>query len=169
MENSTFKDAPEEFKTETTTNTTTDKNIKQSKFYKKAATKAITVAADKNKVLSLVSKAFLYFQKNDENRPVGEEIKEKFNTLLRLVPALYKKEYTQFPWSSLVKTIAVLIYFVSPIDALPDLIPVVGFLDDFALISWVLSSLSTDITNFENWEKEQKTPLLTDQRTQNNL
>jgi uncharacterized membrane protein YkvA (DUF1232 family) len=162
MENSTFQDAPNEFKTEPTINTTTDENIKQSKFYKKAATKALKVAADKNKVLSLVSKAFLYFQKNEDNRPVGEEIKEKFNTLLRLVPALYKKEYTQFPWSSLIKTIAVLIYFVSPLDALPDFIPVVGFLDDFALISWVLSSLHTDITNFENWEAEQKTLLLED-------
>jgi uncharacterized membrane protein YkvA (DUF1232 family) len=162
MEDSTFQDAPNEFKTDTTTNTTIDKDIKQSQFYKKAAKKAITVTADKNKVLSLVSKAFLYFQKNESNRLVGEEIKEKFNTLLRLVRALYKKEYTNFPWSSLVKTVATLIYFVSPIDALPDIIPVVGFLDDFALISWVLSSLQTDITDFENWEKEQKTFLLTD-------
>ena len=57
MEKSTFKDAPNEFKAETTT--TTGKNIKQSKFYKQAAKKAITLAADKNKILNLVSKAFL--------------------------------------------------------------------------------------------------------------
>ncbi len=152
MENQTFEDAPNEFKEKTNTN----ENIKQSKFYQKATKKAIRVAADKNKVLSLVSKAFLYFQKNEGNRPVGQEIKDRFNTLLRLVGALYKKEYTHFPWSSLTKTIAVLIYLVSPIDALPDFIPVIGFIDDFALISWVLTSLNTDITDFENWEKEQK-------------
>ncbi|AFM05410.1 hypothetical protein Fleli_3070 [Bernardetia litoralis DSM 6794] len=162
MENSTFQDAPNEFKTENNPNEDTSDAIKQSKFYKKAATQAIKVAADKNKVLSLVSKAFLYFQKNEGNRPIGEEIKEKFNTLLRLVRALYKKEYSLFPWSSLLKTIAVLIYLVSPIDALPDFIPVVGFIDDFALISWVITSLNTDILNFENWEKEQNTPQLTD-------
>ncbi len=156
MENSTFQDAPDEFKTDSKTDTTTHQNVSKSTFYKKAATKAITVAADKNKVLSLVSKAFLYFQKHEGDRPVGEEIKEKFNTLLRLVRALYKKEYTSFPWSSLLKTIAALIYFVSPIDALPDFIPVLGFLDDFALLSWVISSLSDDIQNFENWEQTKQ-------------
>lgn len=134
----------------------------KSKFYKKAAQKAITVAADKNKVVSLLSKAFLYFQKNESNRPVAEEIKEKFSTLLRLIQALYKKEYSNFPWSSLIKAIAVLIYFVSPIDALPDFVPVLGFIDDFALLSWVLSSLHQDIQNFENWEQEQATLQITE-------
>lgn len=155
MENIPFQDAPNEFKTDLKTDTTHE-NVSKSKFYKKAATKALTVAADKNKVLSLLSKAFLYFQKHEGDRPIGEEIKEKFNTLLRLVRALYKKEYTNFPWASLIKVIAVLIYFVSPIDALPDFIPVLGFLDDFALLSWVLTSLSDDIQNFENWEQTKQ-------------
>lgn len=156
MENIPFQDAPNEFKTNLNTDTTTNQDVSKSPFYKKAATKALTVAADKNKVLNLVSKAFLYFQKNEGNRPVAEEIKEKFNTLLRLIRALYKKEYTNFPWSSVVKVIAVLIYFVSPVDALPDFIPVLGFLDDFALLSWVLTSLSDDIQNFENWEQTKQ-------------
>jgi uncharacterized membrane protein YkvA (DUF1232 family) len=60
------------------------------------------------------------------------------------------------PWETIVWAIAAIIYFVSPIDLIPDFIPVVGYLDDVVVIGWVAASISTDIENFREWEESQK-------------
>ena len=92
---------------------------------------------------------------------MSQEVKDKFKTLLRLIRALYKKEYKDFPWGSLVKATATIIYLVSPLDLVPDFIPFIGMMDDFALISWTIGSLSDDIKNFEDWEEAQQIARLT--------
>ena len=46
------------------------------------------------------------------------------------------------------KTLAIgaLIYFISPIDLIPDHIPVIGYLDDLAVLSLVVNSLTAGRT-----------------------
>lgn len=132
-----------------------EEQVEKSKFYRKATSKAIKVIASRNKMLSLVHKAYTHFSKREDDRPLSNEVKDKFKTLLRLIRALYKKEYKDFPWGSLVKATATIIYLVSPLDVIPDVLPFVGMMDDFALISWTIGSLSDDIKNFENWEQAQ--------------
>jgi len=83
-------------------------------------------------------------------------------TLSRLLRAYAKGEYKTIPWTTLGKIIAVLIYFVSPLDFIPDLLPIVGFTDDIALVLWVLSSCSEDIKRFEEWEAAQALPVTGD-------
>ena len=41
-----------------------------------------------------------------------------------------------------------LAYFISPIDAIPDPIPVVGYLDDAAVIAWVVAQLGVAISPY---------------------
>ena len=48
--------------------------------------------------------------------------------------------------------IAGVIYFVSPIDAIPDFIPVIGFMDDAFVISLVMRGVRKDVENFREWE-----------------
>lgn len=138
-----------------------DEQVENSKFYKNAATKAVKVIASRNKMFALLNKAYTHFSNKENDRPVSEEVKEKFKTLLRLIRALYKKEYKDFPWGSLVKATATIIYLVSPLDLIPDFIPFVGMMDDFALISWTIGSLSDDIRKFENWEEAKQIAKLT--------
>jgi len=49
--------------------------------------------------------------------------------------------------------VAVLIYFLSPIDVIPDFIPVIGLLDDVALVAWFTSTLKEQLDKFAEWEK----------------
>ena len=130
-----------------------EEQVEKSKFYKKAAKKAVTVIASRNKMFALLNKAYTHFSNKENDRPMSQEVKDKFKTLLRLIRALYKKEYKDFPWGSLVKATATIIYLVSPLDLIPDFIPFVGMMDDFALISWTIGSLGKDIQDFENWEQ----------------
>lgn len=56
----------------------------------------------------------------------------------------------QAPWSGKVIAIAALLYLISPIDAIPDFIPVVGLGDDVGIISLALIKLSHDISKYRN-------------------
>lgn len=132
-----------------------EEQVEKSQFYKTASKKALKVIASRNKMFALLNKAYNHFNNKENDRPMSQEVKEKFKTLLRLIRALYKKEYKDFPWGSLVKATATIIYLVSPLDLIPDFIPFVGMMDDFALISWTIGSLSDDIKDFENWEEAQ--------------
>lgn len=82
------------------------------------------------------------------------ELRSDVPVLLRLVRAWGRKDYRAIPWKSLVSVVAALLYFVSPVDLLPDLIPLIGFVDDAAVVAFVLKSLKTDIDAFRDWEVE---------------
>ncbi|MEX2595598.1 MAG: YkvA family protein [Salibacteraceae bacterium] len=59
------------------------------------------------------------------------------------------------PKNDLVKIIAALLYFISPIDVLPDFVPIVGFIDDVFIIGLVASSTHS-ILQKHNLKKEQQ-------------
>jgi uncharacterized membrane protein YkvA (DUF1232 family) len=44
--------------------------------------------------------------------------------------------------------IAAIMYFIAPIDAVPDLAPLIGFLDDFGVIAWTIRFLGKEITDY---------------------
>ncbi len=79
-------------------------------------------------------------------------IKEKISPLIRMVRCTVSKEYLDTPWQTVVSITAALIYFVSPFDAIADFLPLIGFVDDAAVISVVFASISKDVEKFITWE-----------------
>jgi uncharacterized membrane protein YkvA (DUF1232 family) len=51
-------------------------------------------------------------------------------------------------WTKKAVVVAGLIYFISPIDVIPDFIPVVGYLDDFAVILAVIKFLGHELVPY---------------------
>ncbi len=76
--------------------------------------------------------------------------------MFRLFQAYIHKDYTRIPWGSIVLIVVAIIYFVSPFDLIPDWIPVAGFIDDAAVIGFVLKQISNDLDNFTKWEAVKK-------------
>jgi uncharacterized membrane protein YkvA (DUF1232 family) len=74
-------------------------------------------------------------------------------TLVRLVRRYVSGEYRDIPTSTIVSGLGVLLYVLSPIDVVPDFIPVLGFLDDLSLISWFVGKFQAEISRFRDWEK----------------
>lgn len=85
------------------------------------------------------------------------EFQASVQLLIRMVRAYASGEYKGLPWKSLLSIVAVLIYFVSPIDLLPDFLPVIGITDDVALVVWLIKTLGDDVKKFSDWEKKEKT------------
>ena len=129
--------------------------ILKSFFFKSATRRAGKYAGGGLAILELLKEA-LAKAKNvagDENKGVGQLLLDKITTLSRMVKCYFSGEYKIIPWRSIAKIIAVLLYFISPIDVIPDFLPFIGLTDDLALIVWLFSSLKEDFENFEAWEQ----------------
>ena len=69
--------------------------------------------------------------------------------------AYVSEDYREIPWTSIVLVIVAIIYFVSPIDLIPDIIPIAGYIDDAAVIAFVVAQIKADLDNFLAWEVER--------------
>ncbi|OGX89727.1 hypothetical protein BEN49_08565 [Hymenobacter coccineus] len=81
-------------------------------------------------------------------------------TLVRLVRRYVSGDYREVSGTTVVSGLAVLLYVLSPIDLVPDFIPVIGFLDDLSLVSWFVGKFQVEITKFHDWEKSQEGDLI---------
>jgi uncharacterized membrane protein YkvA (DUF1232 family) len=80
--------------------------------------------------------------------------------LARLTRAYARGDYRQVSKGTIILIVAALGYFVSPIDAIFDHLPLGGFLDDAAVLAWVVSEVRAEIEAFRIWEATAAPPAL---------
>jgi len=124
--------------------------ILRSIFFKKAGLGAVRYARNSRSLLDLVRRAL------DKSGGLSGASFAQFRTQLlvisRLLKAYASGEYRQVPWKTVIRIIAVLLYFLNPIDIIPDLLPIIGLTDDIALTLWLFSAAKDDIDIFLAWE-----------------
>jgi uncharacterized membrane protein YkvA (DUF1232 family) len=123
--------------------------VKASSSYKSAKENASGYVNDAQKLNDLLDRAA---RKADSKKGPLSEVWDSFMTCLRLLRAYATGQYKDIPWASLVSIIASVIYFVMPVDLIPDFIMGLGFIDDAVLLGWVVSSVKSDIDSFIDWE-----------------
>lgn len=84
----------------------------------------------------------------------GKESKllSRLQVIFRMVKAYANGKYREVPWKSILLLTGGLVYFLMPIDLVPDFIPVTGYLDDLTIILWIYNALEKDIQAFMEWE-----------------
>ncbi len=83
------------------------------------------------------------------------EVIETLTWFIRLLRSYIKKEYTQIPWRSLVMILAAVIYFVNPMDVVPDFIAGIGYVDDASILALVFKSVKSDVEAFKIWYQQR--------------
>ncbi|MFT4833568.1 MAG: uncharacterized membrane protein YkvA (DUF1232 family) [Marinoscillum sp.] len=73
--------------------------------------------------------------------------------VVRMLKAHFNHEYKAFSTTTIFTLVFGLVYFITPIDLIPDFIPVLGFTDDISLLFMIFKNLALDISNFIDWEK----------------
>ncbi|MTT53434.1 DUF1232 domain-containing protein [Alcanivorax sp. VBW004] len=63
--------------------------------------------------------------------------------------------YRTVPWGTLLTITGALVYFLMPLDAIPDPIVALGLMDDVAVISRTLKLTRTDLDRYQQWRNEQ--------------
>jgi uncharacterized membrane protein YkvA (DUF1232 family) len=130
--------------------------VLQSLFFKKAQQKAFSYLQDRNKLLQLLQQVARQIN-NTADKQSNPGIMDNLRTLVRMVNAYRLGTYRLVPWQTIGTIVAILVYFALPLDFIPDVLPVLGFTDDFALIVWALRSFAIDIEAFRTWEAQSAT------------
>ena len=117
--------------------------------------KAEGYVRDPKKAKKLLEDAVKKAKGFEKNRgPLGE-VWSYLTALFRLLRAYIRGEYRDIPWVSIVLVTVGIIYFVSPIDLVPDILPGIGLIDDAAVIAFVVAQIKADLDNFLAWEITQ--------------
>lgn len=90
--------------------------------------------------------------KAEKNRGAMAAVWDDLTAIIRMLKASATRRYHSMPWRSLSVAIVSLLYFISPIDALPDFIPVLGLMDDVFVITWAMRNIRRDLEKFRLWE-----------------
>ncbi|MBS8263195.1 DUF1232 domain-containing protein [Mesobacillus boroniphilus] len=118
--------------------------------YKKFETKAKEYIKRPEKTDILLKDAS---KKADDHKGSLGDIWDNLQLLFELVGAWRRGEYRKIPTRSIVTIIASIIYFVSPIDLVPDFLIGLGIVDDAAVIGFVLKQITVDLERFRNWKE----------------
>jgi uncharacterized membrane protein YkvA (DUF1232 family) len=123
---------------------------KIAEFFSQSTNKAKEIVDDKEKTKKVLQEAM----------DLAEKIKgplEKVWDILKLMFWIVSDwilgKYKAVPIGSIIAIIAALIYLISPIDAIPDPIPVIGYIDDVFVIGLVFAQVRADLEKYEIWKE----------------
>ncbi len=128
---------------------------KTEDFFSKAkwlfAKKADNIAGEDGKLKTLLEKASLRLQ----------TLSHHPNVQAAMIPILIFKRMVQAHRQGVyrisAKTMGLmvlgLVYFVTPVDIIPDFIPVLGYADDLSVILAIFDSLKSEVDTFLDWER----------------
>ncbi len=106
----------------------------------------------KEDIVELLSK------KEEVESKIGGPLK-KFVKEIELFFSLLKDfisgEYKEVPWFTITAIAAALIYLLSPIDLIPDFIPIIGLSDDAFVFYICLTLVEEDLEKYKRWKEER--------------
>lgn len=127
-------------------------------FYQQAAKKAGSWFGRNDRITLLLMQLSAKLNRFNRADLSFKPVKEKVSVLMRLVKSYINGQYRTIPWKVIVSILAAFIYFVNPLDLIPDFAPVIGYTDDFSILLWVYSAVQTEIDKFLSWEKSMVSP-----------
>lgn len=83
--------------------------------------------------------------------PLGRYIGD-VKLLISLVKDYWSGEYRSIPWWAMSAVVFTLLYVVSPVDLIPDFIPVIGYMDDAAVLSVCLVLVEQELAGYKQWK-----------------
>ena len=73
--------------------------------------------------------------------------------MISFLKSYIKNEYREAPVTVPVSIVAALLYLISPKDIVPDKIPVLGIVDDIAVIYLAWKYVADDLELYQDWRK----------------
>ena len=130
--------------------------MKDSDFLNNYLVKAKDILKDKKKLEALLEKVLIKLNDLSKDKKSIQEFSEHISLFVRIIESYSSGKYTYVPWKSIALIVAGILYFIYPVDLIPDFIPISGIIDDVALIAWIYKSVDDDIQKFLEWEKSLK-------------
>lgn len=128
--------------------------MERNRHEERARAEAEQLSRDRGRAADLARRAAARATRFQDR--LGEGL-EDLRALIRLVSAWARGEYRQVPVASIIAALGALIYFLMPLDAIPDFIVAMGFVDDLAVAARVVHYIRGDLADFRAWEESGTT------------
>ncbi len=129
-------------------NETVKEFFKQSSKWNKKAEKYMNNPGEAKRLLNeAVNKA-----SQNKGGPL-KEIWDSLQTLLSLIRDWISGEYRGLPSKTLLLALAGIVYFVTPIDIIPEFIVGLGLLDDAVILGWIISQIGSELEEYRLWKR----------------
>lgn len=115
--------------------------------------KASTLLNDKGKTTSKIQEAI---QKATANKGSLSNVWDQIQLFFALAKDYSSGVYTDIPKSAIITIMAGLLYFISPLDIIPDFILGLGFLDDAFILGMVYKKVAKELERYQEWKDQQK-------------
>lgn len=121
-------------------------------FFKKSENKATVILNDKTRAGKTIKDAL---GKAVTNKGDLEGVWAKLVLLFAVSKDYVNGSYTEIPKRSIVAIVGGLLYFLSPIDVIPDFVPALGFIDDIYILNLVYRQVIKDLEKYKAWKDAQ--------------
>ncbi|HEY2421264.1 MAG TPA: YkvA family protein [Neobacillus sp.] len=119
------------------------------KSLRKYEDKALAYIDNQKKTSGLLQQALK--KANMKKRALGESW-GNLQLFIELLKAYSKGEYRNVSKGTIITVIGAILYFVSPLDLVPDFILGLGFIDDAAVLGFTVKRLSKELNEFKRWK-----------------
>lgn len=128
--------------------------VKVEQQLEKAKNKAQEFINNPEKAKTILTEAI---KKADSAQGPFEKVWEELQLMFGIIKDWMTAEYKEIPKGSILAILGGLVYFVSPIDVIPDFIPGIGYLDDIFVISLVIGQIRADLQKYKLWKENKIT------------
>lgn len=135
---------------EKTSQLTKQEKEKIKELLEKHNLKAKSILSNVGKTQELLDKVLAKME-NVKFKPIAH-LFGNIRTVVSLIGDTVTGKYKGIPYRSIIAMTGALIYFLSPIDIIPDFIPVLGLLDDTFVLGFVLKQFEADINVYKAWK-----------------
>ena len=96
----------------------------------------------------------------------SDEIEKKFRSrgplqrfiddgklLISAIQDYWSGKYRKMPWGTVAAVVFTLIYVFNPLDLIPDVLPIIGEVDDAAVVAACLFLVERDLLAYKEWKQ----------------
>ena len=84
-----------------------------------------------------------------------DRVRDQLILCIALVRRWMHGEYDGVSRQTIVAVTAALLYFVVPLDVIPDFLIGVGFIDDASVVGYVMTMLAAEMDTFRRWQERE--------------
>ncbi len=131
-----------------------DISEREKKTLGKMKARAEKIVTDHDALRKVLEQARIKMEGAQKDDSLMQKMMEYLKLLSRMISNYLKGAYNDTPWQTVVMLVAGLLYFITPIDAIPDFIPIGGLIDDATVLVWIGKCFREDIANYKIWEEK---------------
>ena len=129
---------------------------------KKVTKKQVDREVQKKAEMVSISDAAEIVQKENKIKDIFKHVEklaeywDQVKLAISMIKDFIAGKYTKVPWRTIAMLIGVIMYVLSPIDLIPDPIPLIGWTDDCIALAGVLAFVKVDLEEYKAWKDSRK-------------